>query len=51
MTGALALTPADVAYLKGIAPVDIVDGMIADGKFVIVDQVEACENDNRNQKS
>ena len=49
MTGALALTPADVAYLKGIAPADVVEGMIADGKFVIVDQVEVCENDNQNK--
>jgi hypothetical protein len=44
MTGVLALTPADVAYLKGIAPADVVDEMITDGEFVVMEKKEEKTN-------
>ena len=38
-TEALAITPEIEAYLKRIASADIVDGMIADGVFIVVERI------------
>jgi hypothetical protein len=44
MTEAIPMTPADREYHKAHVPSRIIDEMIADGTFVIVDEKKACEN-------